>query len=345
MWKYVVKRLILALISTIIILTFTFILIKLLPFQRPVGTDEAMFSYYRDQVNKGYVLDFRFARNNYGEMLWSYQDGSGRWHYFYQTPVLTQLFMWFKNIITAWDWGTSTIIKPNVGAMSIIMERLPVTVSINVISVIVAVPLGILLGIWAALKKNKPTDHIISTGVMIFISIPSFILITFLMLIFCYTLGWLPTQWPSESATTATKALGYIVPVCCLSFGSIAGYARFTRAELCEVMSSEYLLLARTKGLTKRQAIIRHALRNAMVPIVPSILAEVIAVLAGSMILETLYGVPGIGRLFLTALNSKDYNVLLVDMAVYTLIGLVAGVVLDLSYGFIDPRIRMGAKK
>ena len=165
------------------------------------------------------------------------------------------------------------------------------------------------------------------------------------MLIFCYTLRWLPTQWPSESATTATKALGYIVPVCCLSFGSIAGYARFTRAELCEVMSSEYLLLARTKGLTKRQAIIRHALRNAMVPIVPSILAEVIAVLAGSMILETLYGVPGIGRLFLTALNSKDYNVLLVDMAVYTLIGLVAGVVLDLSYGFIDPRIRMGAKK
>ena len=130
-----------------------------------------------------------------------------------------------------------------------------------------------------------------------------------------------------------------------LSFGSICGYARFTRAELCEVMSSEYLLLARTKGLTKRQAILRHALRNAMVPIVPSILAEFIGILGGSMILENLYGIPGIGSLFVTAMNQKDYNVLFVDMAVFTSIGLLAGVVLDISYGFIDPRIRMGAKK
>ena len=141
------------------------------------------------------------------------------------------------------------------------------------------------------------------------------------------------------------KVLGYIIPVFVLSFGSICGYCRSVRAELCEVMESEYLLLARTKGLTKKQAIIRHALRNAMVPIVPSILAEFIGILGGSMILEQLYGIPGIGKLFVTALNSKDYNVLFVDMALFTTIGLVFGVFLDLSYGFIDPRIRMGAKK
>ena len=109
-------------------------------------------------------------------------------------------------------------------------------------------------------------------------------------------------------------------------------------------MSSDYLLLARTKGLTKRQCIVRHALRNAMVPIVPSILAEFIGILSGSMILENLYNIPGIGSLFVTALNSKDYNVLMVDMAIFTLVSLVAGVILDISYGFIDPRIRMGAK-
>jgi oligopeptide transport system permease protein len=180
---------------------------------------------------------------------------------------------------------------------------------------------------------------------MVFISIPSFVLITFLMLFFCYNIKLLPTQWPAESATQGIRALGYILPVFCLSFGSICGYSRFTRAELCEVMSSEYLLLARTKGLTKRQAILRHALRNAMVPIVPSILAEFIGILGGSMILENLYGIPGIGSLFVTALNAKDYNVLLVDMAIFTTITLLAGVVLDISYGFIDPRIRMGAKK
>jgi ABC-type dipeptide/oligopeptide/nickel transport system permease component len=130
-----------------------------------------------------------------------------------------------------------------------------------------------------------------------------------------------------------------------LSLGSIAGYCRFVRAELCEVMSSEYLLLARTKGLTKRQAILRHALRNAMVPIVPSILAEFLSIMGGSMILENLYGIPGIGTLFVEALNGKDYSVLFVDMAIFTTFGLLAGVLLDISYGFIDPRIRMGAKK
>ena len=160
-----------------------------------------------------------------------------------------------------------------------------------------------------------------------------------------YTLKWVPTQWPGSDAPLNEQILGYIVPVICLSFGSICGYARFTRAELCEVMESDYLLLARTKGLTRRQAIIRHALRNAMVPIVPSILAEVIGLLGGSMVLEQLYGIPGIGRLFLTALNAKDYSVLFVDMAIFTTIGLLSGVILDLSYGFIDPRIRMGAKK
>ena len=258
---------------------------------------------------------------------------------------MQQYFRWLSNIVTQWNWGTSTAIKTNVGAIQIIAEKIPYSIKINILSVLLSVPLGIALGIWAALKKNKPTDHVISTGVMIFISIPSFVLITLFIFIFGYTLGWLPTQWPANSAPLGQRVLGYLIPVLCLSFGSIAGYARFTRAELCEVMSSEYLLLARTKGLTKSQAIMRHALRNAMVPIVPSILAEFISILGGSMILESLYGIPGIGSLFVEAMTKNDYNVLLVDMAVFTTISLFAGVILDISYGFIDPRIRMGAKK
>ena len=141
------------------------------------------------------------------------------------------------------------------------------------------------------------------------------------------------------------KIQGYIIPAFCLSFGSICGYCRFVRAELCEVMESDYLLLARTKGLTRKQAIIRHAMKNAMVPIFPSILAEFLSILGGSMILEQLYGIPGIGRLFVLSLNYKDYDILFVDMAIFTTLGLLAGILLDLSYGFIDPRIRMGAKK
>ena len=344
MWKYVLKRIGLALLTTFIILSLTFILMKLLPFSKPVGNAETQFAFYMKQVADGFVVDSRRPLKGYGEALFQYTEGT-RKHFFYETPVMTQYFSWLKNIVTKWDWGVSTYIMPNIGAMDIIAQRLPVSMLINIFSVIFSVPLGIALGVIAALRKNKPVDHIISTGVMIFISIPSFVLITFFMLIFSYKLGWLPTQWPADTAPTNLKVLGYVIPVICLSFGSICGYARFTRAELCEVMSSEYLLLARTKGLTKRQAIMRHALRNAMVPIVPSILAEFISVLGGSMILENLYGIPGIGSLFVTAMNIKDFNVLFVDMAVFTTVGLLAGVILDISYGFIDPRIRMGAKK
>ena len=132
--------------------------------------------------------------------------------------------------------------------------------------------------------------------------------------------------------------------VICLSFGSICGYARGTRAELTEVLTSEFMLLARTKGLTKHQATVRHALKNAMVPIFPSIVGEFIAVLGGSIIIERIFAIPGVGGLFLQSINAQDYDFFMLLTAFYTLIGLVASIVIDLSYGIIDPRIRMGAK-
>jgi oligopeptide transport system permease protein len=349
MWKYVLKRIGLALVTAFIILSLTFILIQLLPFPQPQDlTKDGSFAYYEKQTQLGYVVRFEEEQSDLGEKLWSYEtqvNNKEVTYYFYEVPTLTQYGRWLKNIITKWDWGVSVKIEPNRSAILIIGSKLPTSMKLNIISSLIAVPIGILLGIVAALKKNKPTDNIISTGVMILISVPSFVLITFLILILCYKTGWLPTEWPKPTAGIQEKILGYIIPVTALSLGSIAGYCRFTRAELCEVMSSEYLLLARTKGLTKRQAILRHALRNAMVPIVPSIIAEFLSIMGGSMILENLYGIPGIGRLFVQALNGKDYNVLFVDMAIFTTFGLLAGVLLDISYGFIDPRIRMGAKK
>jgi len=346
MVKYTIKRLILALFTTFVILSLTFILMKLLPFQRPLGTNQVQFGYYMSQVADGFVVRFEERKDSWGDPLWTYTpDGSKTTYYFYQTPIMDQYFSWLKNVLTEWNWGRSTYIRPNVEAIYIIMQRLPVSINLNILSSVVAVPLGILLGIVAALNKNKPIDNFISTAVMVFISIPGFVLITFSIFLFAYTLNWLPPQWPNPTDPDLQKFLGYIIPIFVLSFGSVCGYCRSTRAELCEVMESEYLLLARTKGLTKRQSIIRHALKNAMVPIVPSILAEIIGILGGSMILETLYGIPGVGRLFTYSLQNNDYNVLFVDMALFTVIGLISGVFLDLSYGLIDPRIRMGAKK
>ena len=349
MWKYVLKRIGLAFVTAFIILSLTFILIQLLPFTKPASfTKGEQRAYYDKQVSLGYVVRFDEKQTDEGPMLFSIEtelDGKKVTFFYYEVKPLKQYVRWLGNIVTKWDWGSSVKISPNLSASTIIAQRIPTSMKLNIISTLIAVPIGILLGIVAALKKNKPTDNIISTGVMVLISVPSFVLITFLILFLGYKTGWLPTEWAKPTDSAQQKFLAYIIPITALSLGSIAGYCRFTRAELCEVMSSEYLLLARTKGLTKRQAILRHALRNAMVPIVPSILAEFLSIMGGSMILENLYGIPGIGTLFVDALNGKDYNVLFVDMAIFTTFGLLAGVLLDISYGFIDPRIRMGAKK
>ena len=130
-----------------------------------------------------------------------------------------------------------------------------------------------------------------------------------------------------------------------LSLGVIAGFTRTTRAELTEVLTSEFMLLARTKGLTKLQATVRHALRNCMVVIVPSIFGSFIGILSGSVIIEKIFGVPGVGQLYINAINGQDYPMFMLDTIFYTTIGLAANIVVDISYGFIDPRIRMGSKK
>ena len=133
-----------------------------------------------------------------------------------------------------------------------------------------------------------------------------------------------------------------IMPVLALSFGNIAGNMRMIRAELTETLTCEYMLLARTKGLTRTQATMRHAFRNSLVPLMPSLLAQVIYVISGSLIIEQIFGVPGVGRLYIQSINLLDYDVFMVDCVFYTFVSLLAGIVVDLSYGFIDPRIRMG---
>lgn len=342
MFKYILKRIGLAFLTMIIIMTLVFVLVKMLPLDKPVGTDTARAAYWTAEVNRGYVYSSKKDLGNYVDCV----TLNGVKTYYYQVSIVKQYFKWIANILTKWDWGTSQKIELNIKTSYIIGNRLPVSIKVNFWSAIFSVPLGIALGIWAALKKNKPTDTIISTLIMIFISIPSFVLVTFLIYILCYQWHWLPSSWPDVSATVGQKIQGYILPVMCLSFGSIAGYGRITRAELCEVMQSEYLLLARTKGLTNSQAIRRHALKNAMVPIFPSIIAEIIGIFTGgSMIVESLYNIPGTGRLYIDSINNKDWNVMFVIMAFTVAIGLLSGILLDISYGFIDPRIRMGAKK
>ena len=143
---------------------------------------------------------------------------------------------------------------------------------------------------------------------------------------------------------TGKMFVSMLPAVIALSFGTIAGMCRFTRAELTETLTSDYMLLARAKGLTRSQATSRHALKNAMVPILPSIISSFIGILGGSFVIEQIFAIPGVGGLYLESINRFDYDVFMMDCVFYVFIGLLAGIIVDLSYGFIDPRIRMGEK-
>jgi ABC-type dipeptide/oligopeptide/nickel transport system permease component len=264
----------------------------------------------------------------------------------YFDPIFVQYFRYIGRIFQG-DFGIGVTMPEYVNkpALDAFLSRLPPTVLINLYTTILSVPIGISLGIYAALRKNKWQDHTISTGVMLFISVPPFIYAFLLQYFVCFRLGWLPkTMMPGYDYFSPQMFASMLPPVLALSFGSIASYARYSRAELTEVLTSEFMLLARTKGLTRRQATTRHALKNAMVVIFPMIIGEFIFIMSGSLIIEQIFSVPGVGRLYLTAIKSQDYDFFMLLSGFYTLIGLVASIVIDISYGFIDPRIRMGAK-
>ncbi len=343
--KYSLKRIALALVTLFIILTITFFLVKSLPDQAISGNTVSQVAYCNDMVSQGYYLAYHTEQTGLGSTIIPvYTDPVGVTWYYYRAPLVQQYWTWLKGVFTAWDWGVSTVISDQTDVWAVILDRLQPTVLINIFAVLISVPLGFLFGIIAALKKNKPTDHIISTVVMIFISVPSFVTISLLILWLGYY-GGLPTHWPSSLSPTVSEIVpAMVIPVMALCFGTVASFTRYTRAELCEVMSSDFMLLARTKGLSKRQCITKHAIRNSLVPLVPMIVGEFVGILGGSMILENLYSIPGIGSLYISCINGKDYNLLMADMAVYTLIGLLANLLVDLTYGIVDPRIRMGAK-
>ena len=260
---------------------------------------------------------------------------------------MIQLGSYIKKIVTRGDFGIATTYGEYVNhpVWEVFVKKLPPTILINIYSTILGVPIGLGLGILAALKKNKWQDQVINIFIILLISVPSIVLALLLQYTICFKLGWFPITMSTSDAYFTWDVFRSMLPaVFALSLGSIAGYARYTRAELSEVLTGEFMLLARTKGLTKSQAIYRHAMRNSMVVIFPSILSEFVSVLSGSLIIEKMFAINGVGGLYLNSITFQDYDFFMLLSGFYTLVSLTAGIVIDISYGFIDPRIRMGAK-
>ena len=320
MLKYVLKRLLLMLFTLSVICSICFVLMHLLPdapILKGIGIDPEL------QVQKNDELGLNDS-------------------------IIQQYIRYFGNIFRYGYFGMGIRIYKNTSVLSVIIDKLPYSMVVNLYSILISIPIGLLFGIIAALKKNKWIDHFISTGVIIVVSVPAYVYAFLVQYFLCYKLGWFDLQIKSQQYTKfiSFEMFKSMFPaVLSLAFGSIAGLTRYTRAELSEVLTGEYMLLARTKGLTKTQATTRHAMKNAMVVILPMIIGEFIGILSGSLIIEQIFGIPGIGKLYVLSINQRDYNFFMADTIIYTAIGLLAGIVIDISYGFIDPRIRIGSKK
>lgn len=301
-----------------IIMTICFVMIRMLPDQLPRGKGDAAAA----------VLAMRKA--------WGYDE-----------PILTQYIIFLRKVFTEWDWGVCTKVGTYLSPVTKhIAQKLPATIAVNLSAVIVSIPLGLLFGIYAALKKNKWQDHVISVVIMLFISVPSYIYAFVLQYFMGFRLGWFPIVVDSGTNYFSPSMLhSMALPIMAMSFGTIASLMRSVRAELTETLTSDYMLLARTKGLTRRQATLRHALRNSMVPIMPLIISEFVMVLSGSLIIEKIFGIPGIGSTYVSSILERDYSLFLAVSMFYTVISLVATLVIDLSYGLVDPRIRIGGGK
>ena len=248
-------------------------------------------------------------------------------------PIYVQYITWAGKFIQG-DLGPSYRFADRT-VNDILAEGLPVTVQLGVMAFLLAVLVGIPLGVLAALGHNRWPDYL-STGISIVgISTPSFVLAILLVVFFGVTLGWLPTSgWKGPAY--------WVMPTIALAGFPIAQIARYTRASMLEVTRKDYIRTAHSKGISRDAVVSRHMVRNALIPVV-TILGPILAFLVtGSFIIETIFAIPGIGRYFITAISTRDYSLLMSMSMLFAFTIAFMNVVVDVLYAYIDPRIRYG---
>jgi len=262
-----------------------------------------------------------------------------------------QFKTYFTNIVKHWDFGVS---MRGEDVWSLIGRKLLISLKYNFVALIVYVPFGILLGVIAAVKKNKIADMLISGFAMVFNAIPSFIVIFFLVIFVGYKWGLVVPQEPYYSAPFLKQLEGLIIPVTALSIGPIGKFAQMIRGEILESLSSDHFILLRAKGLTRNQAIRKHALREALVSVIPQIIPTFVFVLGMSFFIESVYNIQGLANLFLDSIiiPTSLYSYIYIDVNTVVAIGfllyatiMITSLFADILLSVVDPRIRIVGKK
>jgi peptide/nickel transport system permease protein len=312
MWTYIIRRLLAFIPTVFIAVTLIFILTRLAP-GNPVWAligDQSVSAEKIDQVTKELGLD---------------------------RPVLAQYVEWLPKALTG-DLGFSLFYKKPV--IDVILERFPITLSIAGLSTVLAILIALPIGILSATRQNSLLDNLSMIFSTVWISLPSFWLGFLFILLFSVFLRWFPSSGYRElSFGFGLWASRLILPVLALSLAHIALLVRMTRSSMLEVLGNEYIVAARAKGLKEAKVIYKHALRNAFIPIVTVIGLIFALSLGGSVIIENVFAIPGLGQLVTTAALRRDYPIIEGGVLYLTFISLVVNLLVDISYTLINPKI------
>ena len=324
MTTYLIKRILLLIPLMVGITLITFAVIHLAPGE-PVEMQMAMNPKVgkeaRERLTKFYGLD---------------------------KPLHEQYFSWVGKI-ARFDLGRS-FSSDNRPVVDKIKERLPVTISLNVIALLLEFGLAIPIGILAATRRDTWLDKGITVFVFVGFAVPTFWLALLLMYFFGVRFNWLPISGlhtlGSDSWGTvrylADMAKHLLMPIMVASFGSLAGLSRYMRSAMLNVISQDYITTARAKGLPERTVIYKHALRNALLPLITLLGFSIPGLIGGSVIFETIFAIPGMGQLFYQGVMSRDYPVVMGILVIGAFLTLIGNLLADLSYALADPRIRHG---
>lgn len=316
MGRYILKRILETLLLLVLVSLLVFFLLQLMPgdpVDRIIGeeADPAMY----DATKKMFGLD---------------------------KPPIVQYWNWLMGVLKG-DFGLSYVNYESVTAM--IGDRLPTTMFLALISLVISSVIGVLLGIVTALNRGKWIDTVLTTMANVLSAVPNFWLGVVLIYIFAVKLRVLPLYgfyfpWTTEVSTVkALKTL--VLPITCMSIGSIAGICRQTRSAMLEVIRQDYIRTARSKGVPNSKVTFKHALKNALIPIVTSIGGRLSTLVGGSTFIESVFVIEGMGQLLVNATTQSNVPVIQACVLLVAVVGCVANLIVDLLYGILDPRIRL----
>lgn len=306
MWKYILKRLGMAAATLFVILFILYCLLEFMPgspFNELELTEAQMARLYEK-----YGLD---------------------------KPFLQRFFIYVGNMLRG-DFGVSYNIQQDYPVVKLISSKFLVSARIGLIAVAIGTVIGILFGMIAAVKKNTWLDSGTTFISVIGVSLPGYVFALGLSYFIGYKLKLLPLVYSNKHVF-----LSSIMPVMSLAMSPIASIARYTRTEMLDVLDSDYMLLAKTKGISTASIFIKHALKNGLTPIITVVGPMIVGMMSGSVVVEQIFSVPGMGSLMVTAIQSNDYNVVLALAFLYSAMFIVSMLVVDILYGIIDPRIRV----